>query len=863
MNGTNETRDAGFDEAAIEALSILKEGFERSWAIVIGINDYGGKHATLANAVNDAREVARVLTDVYGFDPVITLYNEQASQEAILAWLLDRLSNNVPPLDDNPDIQVGPNDRVIFFFAGHGATRLSATGTIQQGFLIPQDAKKGLFADYIDMSTLHNACNYINAKHILFVLDCCFSGVAALGTRSEPGLSPQTVTAPYLRRITERKAWQILTAGDKDDKAADSGTRLGNSAFTGVLIDGLEGLADHNKDKLITASDLANYVRVEVINQTAKGDREGQAPFFNYLSGGGQGDFVFVRKGDTPIIRPTSMVNIKVQPLLEQYPWLLWVVVIVLISLVGLAWFAFINGGLREDQINAMSTQMSQAQTEIFKLNQEKITATANSQMTATAVADKAPATQTAVAVAASATNADLEKRGTSVVATSQAVAQIQVGLGVPTSTPTGTPEPPTATPVPTDTPSSTPIPPTSTFSPPPPTATLLACSNEGTIQAAFANINRSAVDRLGCPLETKSDQFAQQNFEHGLIIWRKVPDAVNELLVINKTSGTWQRILITDTTGLDGFHLENGQRCDDPNAPEITQGSVQFAIGGLWCKYKLYEDIGPPTGNELSGAGNVRYQEFSRGALLQEEQNNGIYMLKREGGEYSGSFEIISSTALSPSTVTPVAVFVPAANVSMDITEVTNQEFARFVEATDYETYAEKEGKTNWREAAEGKDNYPVVHVSWTDADQYCRWSGGALPSVEQWAAIALTNNNAFPWGTKQLDCSFANTRYCGGLDPQQSELSSVKQYSVGKNSGTERKTGTSSGIFDLIGNVWEWTADQGGCIDTQKVVAGGSWSNPSDSTDPFPENPYTCRGTTHTEGNLGFRCVYTPANN
>lgn len=242
MKDTNDKRDADFNKAALEGLTILKEGFERSWAIVVGINDYGGEHPTLANAVNDAREMGRILAEDYGFDPVIFLDKEHTppTRENILSWLLDRLSNNIPPLDDDPTVQVGSNDRVIFFFAGHGFTRYSTDGTVQQGFLIPQDAKKGHITDYIDMSDLHDACNWISAKHILIILDCCFSGVAALGSRSEPGLSPQNLTPPYLRRITERKAWQIITAGDKDDKAADSGTRLGHSAFTSALLDGLE-----------------------------------------------------------------------------------------------------------------------------------------------------------------------------------------------------------------------------------------------------------------------------------------------------------------------------------------------------------------------------------------------------------------------------------------------------------------------------------------------------------------------------------------------------------------------------------------------------------------------------------------------
>lgn len=449
MTDTNDKRDADFNEAALEGLTILKEGFEQSWAIVVGINDYGGEHPTLANAVNDAREIARILEEDYAFDYVIYLDEEHTppTRENILSWLLDRLSNNIPPLDEDPTVQVGPNDRVIFFFAGHGFTRHSADGTIQQGFLIPQDATKGRISDYIDMSELHEACKWIPAKHILLILDCCFSGVAALGTRSEPGLSPPNLTTPYLRRITERKAWQIMTAGDKDDKAADSGTRPGHSAFTSALLDGLEGRADHNGDKLITASDLANYVRVEVTNQTAGGNREGQSPFFNYLSGGGQGDFVFVRKGDTPILHPPNVIEAEVKPLMQQYPWL-WGV------LVGLILIVLLSGGLTYQTIIIPSRKTATAQQEVInRLESAAIslqTAEARVQSTAKAGASE-PEKQ-----AAQAEVEETQKESTAVVSElNEALAM----AGLPTSTPV-----PTAT--------STPLPPTDTVTPEPPTNT-------------------------------------------------------------------------------------------------------------------------------------------------------------------------------------------------------------------------------------------------------------------------------------------------------------------------------------------------------------------------------------------------------
>ncbi|MCB0163833.1 MAG: caspase family protein [Anaerolineae bacterium] len=288
-------------------------GYERSWALVIGINDYGKRHPRLTNAVNDAREVARVLKEDFGFDYVFAMYDQQASQKEILSWLLDKLPGGINPDETIPDARIGPNDRLIIFFAGHGTTQKGAAGHLR-GYLIPQDARHSHYADYIKMSEVREACGFTSAKHILIILDCCFSGVAAIGTMASPAASPRTVDDAYFKRITERKAWQIMTAGDKDEFAADSGARPGHSAFTSALLAGLEGFADHNQDQLITATDLANYIKPEVIRQTTMDGGAGQSPFFNYIAGSGQGDFVFIRKGDKPLILPTPQPRVEPVP---------------------------------------------------------------------------------------------------------------------------------------------------------------------------------------------------------------------------------------------------------------------------------------------------------------------------------------------------------------------------------------------------------------------------------------------------------------------------------------------------------------------------------------------------------------------
>jgi formylglycine-generating enzyme len=256
--------------------------YSKSWALVIGINDYGSQFPRLFNARNDAAAMADLLQKEYEFDHVITLYDTEATYSAIVEWLRDRLPK-----------QVDANDRLVIFFAGHGTTRTSMSGRMR-GYLIPQDAKAEQYHTYIDMTEVSDACGFIRAKHIFLILDCCFSGVVAVARAVSPPASPESITNAYLREITQRPAWQVLTAGAEDQLAADSGSRPGHSAFTGAVLSGLEGGADQNADGIITASELAGFVRPEVIHETRARGGVGQTPYFNYLTGSGQGDFVFV-----------------------------------------------------------------------------------------------------------------------------------------------------------------------------------------------------------------------------------------------------------------------------------------------------------------------------------------------------------------------------------------------------------------------------------------------------------------------------------------------------------------------------------------------------------------------------------------
>ncbi len=267
--------------AAAAPAAATAGGYSQSWAIVVGIDEYA-RWPRLQYAVRDARSVREALIQKFGFaaERIVTLENKEATRTNILAAFHDKLAHG----------GMQKNDRLFVFFAGHGATRKLTSGR-DLGYIIPVDSDPQQFAtDAIPMSELQNIAESVTAKHTLFVMDACYSGL---------GLTRGGGNGNFLRDNAKRVGRQMLTAGGADQLVADGGPN-GHSVFTWALLQGLGGKGDLNGDGIITATELAAYVAPAVASASS------QTPAFGSLPGSEGGDFVFELPTETEFLSAQS-----------------------------------------------------------------------------------------------------------------------------------------------------------------------------------------------------------------------------------------------------------------------------------------------------------------------------------------------------------------------------------------------------------------------------------------------------------------------------------------------------------------------------------------------------------------------------
>jgi uncharacterized caspase-like protein len=270
--------------------------YDESHALVIGGSDYIGGWPKLPGVEEDIRLVKEAL-EAKGFN--VKLVRNPNSQE---------LENAFEEFIEKYGYKL--NNRLLFYFAGHGYTVKPQYGGEELGYIVPVEAPNPYYdltkfrRVAMSMQRIEEYALSIDAKHALFIFDSCFSGSLFALSRGIP---------EHISYKTAKPVRQFITSGGADEEVPDT------SVFRQQFIAALDGEGDLNGDGYMTAAELSSFIFENVVNYS----KGAQHPQYGKIRNPNldKGDFVFrmtpseIKKTDFP---NASLIEFERKKLAEE-----------------------------------------------------------------------------------------------------------------------------------------------------------------------------------------------------------------------------------------------------------------------------------------------------------------------------------------------------------------------------------------------------------------------------------------------------------------------------------------------------------------------------------------------------------------
>ena len=257
----------------------VKPPFNKSYALLIGI----GKYQHLEQLTSPAQDVAKMeaFLDSQGFNEIVTVEDETVTPQMLRSpqkYFANKIQSD---------------DRFLFYYSGHGVSR--EEGGRQRGYLPLVPETSGGTHQSIAMDSLVSWMQGLSARHLLVILDSCFSGLAVQGPDvNDNNTRGRKMDAEVLTQLAGAGRF-LLMAGTTGQQSFGN-ARWNGSLFTDSLIRGLRKDADLQRDKIVTTRELYVWLRDAVSAEAMKVSRT-LTPLLKDLGPNGTsvGEFFFVQ----------------------------------------------------------------------------------------------------------------------------------------------------------------------------------------------------------------------------------------------------------------------------------------------------------------------------------------------------------------------------------------------------------------------------------------------------------------------------------------------------------------------------------------------------------------------------------------